>query len=109
MKKYFTLFLFALALTFSTQNMSAQNQIDIDSAASQKTKLLQEAVKLDDSKMDDVFEAYKQYEFTYQRIENSLEKNAERLTKINTALDAQLKRILTKEQFEIYIKKYRAS
>ncbi|TXD85370.1 hypothetical protein ESY86_01805 [Subsaximicrobium wynnwilliamsii] len=109
MKKYLSLCLIAFALCISTQDMMAQNRIEIDRAANQKTKTLRKTLKFDSTKMEDVYEAYKAYELIYQNIDNNLEKNTERLKEINNRLDEKLKGILTEEQFELYLNTYRSS
>lgn len=107
MKKQLTLIAFTFALFLGSQNMLAQNAIDIDRAANAKTKELRKTIKIDDSKLESIFQAYKTYEKTYQRIDDNLQANAEQLNKINTILDAELKEILNEDQFVRYLKIYR--
>ncbi len=107
MKKQLTLIAFTFALFLGSQNMIAQNKIDIDRAANAKTKELRKTIKIDDSKLESIFQAYKTYEKTYQNIDDNLQANAEQLNKINTILDAELKEILNEDQFVRYLKIYR--
>ncbi|WP_026753899.1 hypothetical protein [Sediminibacter sp. Hel_I_10] len=109
MKKYITLCLFTLALAFSSQNIMAQTSIEVGKAANEKTKELRKVIKIDDSKMEDIFQAYKTYNETYLKIEDNLEAHKEQLKKINGILDERLKEILNEEQFVKYLNLYRAS
>ena len=102
MKKLFTLCFFALTLCFSTQNMTAQNTAEINAAASVKAKELRRVIKFDTNQHDRVYEAYKAYEKTYQKISANLEANAERKKKIDAILDKEMKEILTEEQYALY-------
>lgn len=107
MKKQLTLIAVIFALFLGSQNMLAQNAIEIDRAANAKTKELRKTIKIDDSKLEAIFQAYKTYEKTYQRIDDDLKANAEQLNKINTILDGELKEILNEEQFIRYLSIYR--
>ena len=50
MKKIITLCLFAIAFMFSTQNMTAQNTLEINAEATAKTKELRKVIKFDETK-----------------------------------------------------------
>jgi uncharacterized protein YaaN involved in tellurite resistance len=103
MKKIITLCIFAIILMFSVQNMSAQNTIEINAEANIKTKELRKTVKFEDTKMNDVYKAYQSYGVAYKKISNSLSNKAERLKKINTVLDEELKTILSAEEYITYL------
>nr|WP_321225246.1 hypothetical protein [uncultured Psychroserpens sp.] len=107
MKKIITLCIFAIALLFSTQNMTAQNTLEINAAANTKTKELRKIVKFDETKMDDVYRVYQNYGIAYKKISSNLDGNAERLKKIDTYLDSELEKILTEEQYITYLKYFR--
>ncbi|WP_456437908.1 hypothetical protein [Psychroserpens sp.] len=107
MKKLITLCFFAFALLFSTQGLDAQDKLEINAAASEKAKEIQKAVKLHKNQLEDVYQAYKAYETTYQQISSDAQNNQEELKKINIVLDTRLKEILNEEQFDKYITVYR--
>jgi uncharacterized protein YaaN involved in tellurite resistance len=107
MKKLITLCLFALTLLLSSQNMTAQNTLEINAEANSKTKALRKTIKFEETKMDAVYKAYQSYGIAYKKISSDLEGNADRLKKIDTFLDSQLGEILTEEQYLIYLKYFR--
>lgn len=103
MKKLITGCLFAIALLFSTQNITAQNTTDINSEASVKTEKLQKLLKLDKSKLDAIYKAYQDYGKAYSKISNNLEGNQERLQKLNKILDKKLEGILSEYEYHNYL------
>jgi len=103
MKKIITLCIFAITLLFNVQNISAQNTLEINAEANIKTKELRKTVKFDATKMDDVYRAYQSYGVAYKKISNSLSNKADRLKKINTVLDEELKTILSTEEYMTYL------
>ena len=107
MKKLITFCFFALALLFSTQGINAQNAIEINGAASEKAKEIQKTIKIDKDQLEEVYQAFKVYESTFQKISNDLQNNQELFQKINTVLDTSFKSILNEEQFDKYIALYR--
>jgi len=107
MKKIITGCLFALALLLSTQNITAQNTLEINAEANAKTKELRKIVKFEESKMDDVYKVYQDYGIAYKKISVNLEGNVGRLKKIDTYVDNSLKDILTEEQYITYLKYFR--
>ncbi|MFK7781028.1 hypothetical protein [Psychroserpens sp.] len=109
MKKIFTLCFFALTLLFSTQGIDAQNIKEINAAASEKAKAVGQTVKIHKDQLEDVYQAYKVYETSFQGLSKDLEANREELKIINIALDNRLKEILNDEQFEKYMATYRAN
>jgi hypothetical protein len=107
MKKIITLCVFAMTLLFSTQNITAQNTLEINAEANTKTKELRKIVKFEMSKMDDVYKVYQNYGIAYKKISSDLEGNVERLKKINSHLDNKLEKILSEEQYITYLKYFR--
>lgn len=107
MKKLITLCLFAFALLFNAQHITAQNTLEINAQANIKTKELRKVIKFEDTKMQDVYEAYQNYGIAYKKISSNLAGNADRLEKINTVLDEKLRGILTEEQYVSYLKHFR--
>ncbi|MGS2727696.1 hypothetical protein ACU8DI_13885 [Psychroserpens sp. BH13MA-6] len=107
MKKIVTICAFALALLFSAQTLSAQNTLEINAEANTKTKELRKVIKFEQAKMQDVYEAYRNYAIAYKKISDKVELNAERLEKINNKFDEELKEILTDEQYEKYLATFR--
>ena len=107
MKKIITLCFFAFALLFSTQGLDAQNKLEINAAASEKAKDIRKTIKINSDQLEDVYQACRTYETTYQKISGDLQSNQVQLEKINTILDTQLKSILNEEQFDRYISLYR--
>ncbi|MCD2260663.1 hypothetical protein [Psychroserpens luteolus] len=103
MKKLITLCIFAIALLFSTQDVTAQNTLEINEAANAKTKELRKKIKFEQNKMDDVYKAYQAYGIAYKKISGNLEGNKDRLEKIEKVLDEKLKTILTPEQYHNYL------
>ncbi len=103
MKKIITLCISALTVVFSIQNLSAQNTLEINAEANLKTKELRKTVKFEDTKMDDVYKAYQSYGVSYKKIDNTLSNKTERLKKIKTILDEELKTILSTEEYILYL------
>nr|WP_321248262.1 hypothetical protein [uncultured Psychroserpens sp.] len=103
MKKIITLCIFAVTLLFSTQNMTAQNTLEINAEANTKTKELRKVIKFDETKMDDVYKAYQSYGIAYKKISSNLEGNADRLIKIESVLDKTLKAIFTEYEYVNYL------
>lgn len=107
MKKLITLCFLAFALIFSTQGLIAQNTLEINGAASDKAKVIKKTIKLTQDQVEDVYQAYRTYETTYQKISSDLDGNKELYEKINTVLDTRFKEIFSAEQFDRYIELYR--
>ncbi len=87
--------------------VDAQNKLEINAAASEKAKEIQKTVKLHKDLLEDVYQAYKSFETSYQQISSEAQNNQEQLNKINTVLDTRLKEILSEEQFDKYITVFR--
>ena len=107
MKKLITFCFFAFAILIGSQGVEAQNLLEINNAASEKTRVIRKTIKLTKEQTEDVYQAYRTYETTYQKISGDLDNNKETFEKINTVLDARLKEILSEEQFSTYINLYR--
>lgn len=108
MKKLITLCFFAFALLFSAQELVAQNLLEINGAASEKAKDIRKTIKIDNNQLEDIYQAYRSFEATYQKLSGDLVGNQEEIKKINTLLDTRLKEILNEEQFNKYLSIYRA-
>jgi len=107
MKKLITLCFFAFALLFSTQGLMAQNIQEINATASEKAKEIQKNIKINNLQLEDVYQAYKEFQTNYVKISDDLAGNQEQIMKLNDLLDEKLKGILTNEQFERYLEIYR--
>ncbi|WP_047547976.1 hypothetical protein [Psychroserpens sp. Hel_I_66] len=103
MKKIITLCIFAVTVLLSTQNLTAQNTLEINAEANIKTKELRKVIKFDETKMDDVYKAYQAYGIAYKKISGNLEGNAVRLKKIEDVLDNDLKAILSEYEYHNYL------
>lgn len=108
MKKLITLCFFALALLFNTQGLDAQNIIDINAFASEQAKEIRKAIKIDNTQLEEVYQAYKEFQTNYVKLQNDIEGNQQQIKKINTILDTKLKSILNEEQFGKYLAIFRA-
>ena len=82
MKKLITLCLFAVALLFNAQNITAQNTIEINKEANIKTKELRKVIKFEREKMQDVYKAYQEYGNAYKKISHDVSGNEDRFKKI---------------------------
>lgn len=108
MKKLITLCFFAFALLFSTQSFDAQNK-KANAVANEKAKEMGQTLKLYKDQVEEVYQAYKVYETSYQALSKNEDVNQIEIKKMNIALDNKLKEILNDEQFEKYISVYRAN
>ncbi|WP_040248301.1 hypothetical protein [Psychroserpens mesophilus] len=108
MKKLITLCFFAFALLFSTQGLDAQNIKDINAFASEQAKEVRKAIKIDNNQLEEVYQAYKEYQTSYVQFGDDLDGNQKQIEKINMILDTKLKSILNEEQFDKYLLIFRA-
>lgn len=108
MKKLITLCVFAFALLFSTQGLTAQNTKEINALASEKVTEMQKSIKLNKNQLEEIYQAYIEFETKYVQISEDLVKHQELLKKCNASLDEKLETILTPEQFKAYIAIYRS-
>lgn len=108
MKKIITLCVFAFALLIGSQNVYAQNTLEINAEANSKTKELRKVIKFDQEKMQAVYEALQEYGIAFKRISNNLSANDERLKKINGHLDNRLKDVFTDEEYQKYLENFRS-
>lgn len=102
MKKLIIAVLFVAAL-FSTDTLIAQNKIEVNAAASEKTKALSTHIKFtDEDQKEEVYLAFKEFYATNANLKNA--KSADPLTvkKVKDRLENKLKSILNEEQFETY-------
>lgn len=106
MKKLITLSFFTLALFLTTTTTNAQNKMEINQAAFEKTEALRKLVKFDTNVQDDVYQAYRLYELKMYNIntlaENGTSVTAEDKTKVKANLTQKLKELFTEEQFDVY-------
>ncbi|MUU78910.1 hypothetical protein [Winogradskyella endarachnes] len=106
MKKLITLCLFAFAMFFGSQTLTAQNsKLDamkkINATAAKKTESLRIHVKFGPEQRDDVYEALKHYGQSIANLEGK-DVSAEENAKIEKQLDDKIKSILSEEQYELY-------
>lgn len=94
-------FVFIFAAMFS---VSAQNKIQINSAAAEQTEELRKQLKFNDEQRDQVYEVCKEYQAAFQTLSVDLQANKEWKAKIDTRLENKLATILTEEQFNQYKK-----
>lgn len=103
MKKLIAGCFFAIALLFSTQNITAQNTSEIDVVAKKKTKELRKLINFDTAKMDAVYNAYQEFGKAHKKCISNSEQNDEQLQKLNTILDEKLESIFTKLEYHNYL------
>ncbi|WMI69626.1 hypothetical protein [Mangrovimonas sp. YM274] len=102
MKKIITLCLFMGTLLFGAGNLAAQNTIEINKIASEKAESLRKVIKFDTDTLEEVYQAYKDYETKYQAISSDLKANWEAKVKIDKELDQSMKNLLTEDQYFQY-------
>lgn len=108
MKKLITLCFFALSLLFSTQGMDAQNIKEINGFASEKAKEIRKVLKINNDQLEEVYQAYKEFQTNYVKLSDDLDGNQKQIEKLNTHLDTTLKNILNEEQFDKYLTIFRS-
>ncbi|GAA0749063.1 MULTISPECIES: hypothetical protein [Flavobacteriaceae] len=106
MKKIITLCLFAFAMLLGAPQLSAQNKLQINQAASEKAKELKKTLKFDNIQQEEVYQAFQEYEKVYQRISSDMENNKELKQKIDLVLAQKMKKILNEEQYTRYKELY---
>ncbi len=100
MKKLITLSLFVFAMILGTHTMVAQNTLEINAEASEKTEALRKQIKFSTEQRDQVYEVYKDFLTKKAKLENSNITDEGAVSKLYTYLDYKMKEILTEEQFE---------
>lgn len=107
MKKIMTLCLFAFALFIGSQTAFSQSIVQVNEAASAKTKELHKAVKFDGNTEELVYKTFQNYEKKKIRIANAEADGktipAEQKQKLEDWLIQNLKEIFTPDQFERYL------
>lgn len=103
MKKLIAGCLFAIALLFSAQDITAQNTLEINEEANKKTKELRKLIKFDSDKMDAVYRAYQDFGKAYKKISSNPEENQARVEKLNKILDEKLEDILSVLEYHNYL------
>lgn len=107
MKKTIALCLFVLATFLGTQSVVAQetalqNTKEINAKASEKTEALRKFIKFDNTKRDQVYEAYKTYNQAKASLKRDKITDKKAVEKVEKQLNDQIKGILNEEQFERY-------
>ena len=107
MRKLITLCFFAFALVCSTQGLDAQNIKEINGFASEKAKEIRKVIKIDNNQLEEVYQAYKEFQTNYVKLSDDIDGNQKQIKKLNAILDEKLKDILNEEQFDKYLATYR--
>ena len=102
MKKIITLCLFVFALMLGTESVMAQNKIEINTQANEKTEKLRKTVKFSTDQRDQMYQAFKTYFTRKARLTKSNNTTKEATLKIEEALNKDIEKILTEEQFARY-------
>lgn len=108
MKKIITFCLFAFAIAFNTQDLQAQNKVELNNKASLVASELTQSLKLHKDTQEEVYQAYKQYETNMSKLEKSNTANpsntyATDKAKIKETLEAKMQSALNAEQHEKYM------
>jgi hypothetical protein len=107
MKKIITLCFFAFAMILSTQTMTAQSMVEINSLASKKTQDLKKAIKFDTNTEELVYQTYQAFEqkkYNIVKLESEGKVvSAEDQEKIDNMLIEKFKNIFTVEEFNRYL------
>lgn len=104
MKKIFTLCFFAFALLIGTQTAMAQTDADFNKKAETKTKELVSKLKIGNANVEEVFNAYKDYEskmYSISQPENKVTEDEVALVK--STLQSRIKNVLTEAQYKRYL------
>ena len=107
MKKLITLCFFAFAIVCSTQGLDAQNIKEINGFASEKAKEIRKVIKIDNNQLEEVYQAYKEFQTNYVKLSDDIDGNQKQIKKLNAILDEKLKDIFNEEQFDKYLATYR--
>ncbi len=102
MKKIFTLFAFALIFMLGTQSGIAQNKIEINRVAAEKTEALYKTLKFSTEQRHLVYNAMKEFGKDMARYNQAGSNNEEEKKKIREQLDVRIKEILNEEQYDRY-------
>jgi hypothetical protein len=89
-------------MLFSVQGLNAQTKLEINKIASVKAIELRQSLKFNETQLEEVYQAYKAYEQTHQKISTDLVANAETKKKLDLTFDAKMKEILSAKQYDLY-------
>src|SRR5690606_4722041 len=107
MKKIITLCFFAVAMILGTQSITAQNIIQVNAVAAEKTKELKQSIKFDSDTEDLVYQAFQEYErkkYSIEKVEAAGQTVSEEdRMKFNNMLAEKFKVLFTPEQYERYL------
>jgi len=104
MKRIITLFAFAFTIMIGSNELHAQDILKVNAIASEKAKELRRQLKFDKNTLEEVYQAFKEYETSYSRISSQTDKNQEQKKKIDMILETKMKKILSSENYEKYKK-----
>ncbi|WP_452221370.1 hypothetical protein [Lacinutrix salivirga] len=104
MKKLITFCLFAVAILFNTQDLQAQNKVELNKKAAETAANLNQSLKLNKDTQEEVYQAYKQYETNIAKLEknntatpsSSYDMDKQKIT---TTLMTKMQGILSSEQY----------
>jgi methionine-rich copper-binding protein CopC len=103
MKKIITLCLFVFALTLCTNNIAAQDITEIRAVSAAQTKVLRNEIKMMTSEQkEQVYETYKVYNTKKAALVTNGTSTTESTKKNKDELFLTMKKILNKEQFDIF-------
>ncbi|HLT32761.1 MAG TPA: hypothetical protein VKZ98_03140 [Aquaticitalea sp.] len=107
MKKIITLCFFAVAMILGTQSITAQNIIQVNAVAAEKTKELKQSIKFDSDTEDLVYQTFQEYErkkYSIEKVEAAGQTVSEEdRMKFNNMLAEKFKVLFTPEQYERYL------
>ena len=104
MKRIITLFAFAFTIMIGSNGLYAQHKLEVNAAASEKAKDLRKQLKFDKNTLEEVYQAFKEYEMSYRRISAYLDEKQDEKKKMDLTLDARMKDILTPDNYDRYKK-----
>lgn len=107
MKKVSTIFILVIAFVFNISSSYAQNKIEINRVASERTLELRAQIKFSSEQQNNIYDALVTYE-TRMAILNEnaklkMQRYIEEQKKIYNALCENFKSILTPEQYDLFI------
>lgn len=107
MKKIISLCFFVFAVGLGTQTLKAQNIIEINAVAAEKTKELKQALKFDANTEHQVYKVYQAYERKKLNIDRIVASgktvSEDDKMAFNNMLAERFKKILTATQYERYL------
>lgn len=104
MKRIITLFAFAFTIMIGANEVQAQNKLEINAIASEKAKELKKHLKFDKNTLEEVYQAFREYEMSYSSISANLDEKKEEKKELDMKLEAKMKDILSPENYDRYLK-----